>query len=88
MTKREFLESIGYEYCSYSECYEKNSEYFEKDIVIGNYEFLLYQVIEIENNKFLVSVQHCIRSQKDIDNLQIAFNNVKRDFKEMQKYED
>ena len=87
MTKREFLESIGYEYCSYSECYEKNSEYFEKDIVIGNYEFLLYQVIEIENNKFLVSARHCIRSQKDIDNLQIAFNNVKRDFEEMQKYD-
>ena len=87
MTKREFLESIGYEYRSYSECYEKNSEYFEKDIVIGNYEFLLYQVIEIENNKFLVSVRDCIRSQKDIDNLQIAFNNVRRDFEEMQKYD-
>lgn len=87
MTKREYLESIGYEYRSYSECYEKNSEYFEKGIVIGNYEFLLYQVIEIENNKFLVSLRHCIRSQKDIDNLQIAFNNVKRDFEEMQQYE-
>ena len=80
MTKAEYLKSIGYEYCSYSECYEK-------EIVIGNYEFLLYQVVEIENNKFLISVRHCIRSQKDIDNLQIAFNNVKRDFEEMQKYD-
>lgn len=87
MTKREYLKSIGYEYCSYSERYVKNSEYFEKGIVIGNYEFLFNQVIDIENNKFLVSVRDGIRSQKDIDNLQIAFNNVKRDFTEMKKYD-
>lgn len=87
MTKAEYLKSIGYEYRSYSECCEKNREYFEKEIVIGYYEFLLYQIIEIENNKFLVSMQHSIHSQKDIDNLQIAFNNVKRDFEEMQKYD-
>lgn len=81
MTKAEYLESIGYEYHPYSES-------FEKDIVIRNYKILLSQVIEIENNKFLVSTHSCIRSQKDVDKLQIAFNNVKRDFEEMQKYED
>ena len=81
MTKAEYLESIGYEYHPYSES-------FEKDIVIRNYKILLSQVIEIENNKFLVSMHFCcIRSQKDVDKLQIAFNNVKRDFEEMQKYD-
>lgn len=81
MTKREYLESLGYEYREYSECYEKTK-------MLGNYENLLQQVINIENDYFLVSVQHSIHTQKDIDFLQIAFNNVKRDFEEMQKYED
>lgn len=75
MTKREYLESIGYETVLDCTCYQK---YF----IGGTYS------IHLKKNEFWVYFDHIFYSQKDIDNLQIAFNNVKRDFEEMQKYED
>ena len=78
MTKREYLESIGYirkiEPESMTYDYKKS---FNNGIMI----------INIQLGNFMIAPD-CIGTQKDIDNLQIAFNNVKRDFEEMQKYED
>lgn len=78
MTKREYLESIGYirkiESESMTYDYKKS---FDNGIMI----------INIQLNDFMIAPD-CIGNQKDIDNLQIAFNNVRRDFEEMQKYED
>lgn len=50
-----------------------------------------YMTINLSKERetpFYVSNENCIKSQQDIDNLQIAFNNVKRDFEEMKKYGD
>lgn len=78
MTKREYLESIGYirkiETESMTYDYKKS---FDNGIMI----------INIQLGDFMIEPD-CIETQKDIDNIQIAFNNVKRDFEEMQKYED
>ena len=78
MTKREYLESIGYihkiEPESMTYDYKKS---FDNGIMI----------INIQLGDFMIEPD-CIGTQKDIDNLQIAFNNVKRDFEEMQKYPD
>lgn len=84
MTKREYLESIGYkEDGDESKIYVKNQ---------GDYQYC--QVINTEpleeEAEYWIEIIPCafFNYQKDIDDLQIAFNNVKRDFKEMQKYED
>lgn len=78
MTKNEYLESLGYirkiETESMTYDYKKS---FDNGIMI----------INIQLNDFMIEPD-CIGTQKDIDRLQIAFNNVKRDFEEMQKYED
>lgn len=77
MTKREYLESLGYirrldpESLTYE--YKKS---FDNGIMIIN--------IQLDN--FIIALG-CIGTQKEIDNLQIAFNNVRRDFEEMQKYD-
>lgn len=86
MTKREYLESIGYK------CYRVDDIYvkYQKFITDNNRYFCaLYIKLEPQNTfSILWSTNLEFESQKDIDNLQIAFNNVKRDFEEMQKYED
>ena len=78
MTKAEYLESIGYrrKRAPVSMIYDYRKLF---DNVI--------MVISIQLGNFAVRIL-CIRSQKDIDNIQIAFDNVRRDFEEMQKYED
>lgn len=82
MTKQEYLESIGYEVFVKESgdliLWTKKSGKFEKAIVL----------FERENDYYCLKVNDTIETQKDIDNLQIAFNNVKRDFEEMQKYGD
>ncbi len=89
MTKAEYLESIGYEHYSYSEYFqsivylrkiEPETHDYKKSFDNG------IMTINIQLGDFMIEPD-CIRSQKDIDNLQIAFNNVKRDFEEMQKYD-
>ena len=78
MTKREYLESIGY------------IRILDPDTLTYEYQKTLYPeivIINIQLNIFMVVAGH-IWTQRQIDSLQIAFNNVKQDFEEMQKYED
>ena len=86
MTKKEYLESIGYELNDFlALC---SIRMFEKIYKEFNGCFMV-MCINLDGNTYAVripSARH-IESQKDIDNLQIAFNNVKRDFTEMQKYD-
>ena len=88
MTKREYLESKGY----------KCESWYDEEIPE-----LLYQMHEgydgVQNmtmyinwaeNKYFIELTTVgnIENQKQIDDLQIAFNRVKDDFEEMQKYDD
>ena len=77
MTKAEYLESIGY------------IRRLDPDTLTYAYEKSLggeIMTIYIQLNNFMI-VAGCVWTQKQIDSLQIAFNNVKRDFEEMQKYD-
>ena len=78
MTKKEYLESRGYIRRIVPEC---RAYYYQKSF--DN----VFMVIDIQLDDFVIWT-NSIRYQKDIDKLQIAFNNVKRDFEEMQKYEE
>lgn len=85
MTKRKYLKSIGYQMIVTN---SKNSTTWFKYYCFEKYKFRYEQQINFNSpNKYAV-LYGAIRTQKDIDNLQIAFNNVKRDYEEMQKYED
>ena len=83
MTKREYLISIGYEHCDYVEFY------FEKIYKEFDGRFMV-MCIDLDRNKYFVVIPTgiAIENQREIDVLQIAFDNVKHDFEEMQKYED
>ena len=77
MTKKEYLESIGYDNF-FGSSYHKN--YMN-----------CYMTIHLSKDRethLYVLARDVIKNQQDIDNVQIAFNNVKRDFEEMQKYEE
>ena len=82
MTKSEYLESIGYEIFVKESgdliLRTKKSGKFEKAIVL----------FERESDYYCLKVNDTIETQKDIDDLQIAFNNLRRDFDETQKYDD
>lgn len=81
MTKREYLESIGYIkytesiYCKYNE-YE---DYCEK-------------IIDLKYKKapyaFSLNVIFGINSLKDIDKIKLELEELKNEFKEMKKYGD
>lgn len=78
MTKREYLESLGY---------------LTNQFAAVNLLWKIYNgfacFINLRHSKFYIDwTNDYIDSQEDIDNLQIAFNNLRRDFEEMQKYED
>ena len=73
MTKKEFLESRNY---------VEEGTLFGK-IFVNN----VYAIIDLTASSFEVYNYKVIREQKDIDYLQIVFNNVKRDFEEVIKYE-
>ena len=86
MTKREYLESIGYEWYGVNNIYVKYKKFGKKN---NEYYCALYIKLEPQNTfSILWNINLEFESQKDIDSLQIAFNNVRRDFEEMQKYED
>ena len=72
MTKKEFLVSRGY---------------IEDGTLFGKTYNNVYATIDLTTSSFEVYNYKVIREQKDIDNLQIAFNNVKRDFEEMIKHD-
>ena len=77
MTKAEYLGSIGYDNF-FGSAYHKNYMGF----------YMTINLSKERETPFYVSDENCIKSQKDIDNLQIALNNVRRDYEEMQKYGD
>lgn len=79
MTKREYLEGKGYHETLFIDSYFK-------EIKFNNSKFVIR--VFVERFKTFHLQFHYITTQKDMDNLQIAFNNVKRDFEEMMKYED
>lgn len=78
MTKKEYLESLDYIRTLDPETltYEYKKSFGTKMVIIN-----------IQLNIFEVVVGR-IWTQRQIDDTQIAFNNVKRDFEEMQKYEE
>ena len=80
MNKREYLESTGYKY--YSE-----SKIFKKVFAYENGDYLVIAHIDLNYDYYFLEPD-AVCKQKDIDNLQIAFNDLKRDFEEMKKYED
>ena len=81
MTKREYLESIGYIkstetiYCKY----QKNKDYCEKIIVL-NY--------KNRPDAFFLSVIRGINSLEDIDAIKLELKALEDNFKEMKKCED
>lgn len=78
MTKEEYLKSIGYK-----RKIARASMPYDYRKLFDN----VLMVINIQPGDFAIGIKY-IRFQKDIDNIQIAFDNVKRDFEEMQKYEE
>ena len=80
MTKRELLEIKGYVYKTDEECFRKVFEF-------DNGDYLVIAVIDLNYDAHYIMADS-VAKQSDIDNLQIAFNNLKRDFKEVQTYED
>ena len=85
MTKGEYLESIGYDFYDING-YHKIIKFNDSEFYIHAYIFRNYIT---HNPEYIFSLEPTlIRTQKDIDNLQIAFNNVMRDYEEMQKYEE
>lgn len=73
MTKKEFLES---------------RDYVEDGTLFGKTFKGVYGVINLTTSSFEIYNYKVIREQKDIDYLQIVFNNVKRDFEEVMELED
>ena len=88
MTKREFLESKGYK-CE-SRYDEEIPELLYKmyEGYDGVQDMTMY--INWAENKYFIELTTVgnIEDQRQINDLQIAFNRVKDDFGEMQKYDD
>ena len=78
MTKAEYLESIGY-----IRSLDPDTLTYEYNKSLGGE----IMTINIQLNILMIEVSR-VWTQRQIDSLQIAFNNVKHDFEEMQKYED
>lgn len=76
MTKKEYLESIGYERNTWG--------YYAKET--DKYRFCIR--IEPDDEYFKIITYDFFYNQQDIDNLQIAFNRLKRGYEECMKYDD
>lgn len=83
MTKKEYLESKGYIYDSEENIYKKTFSYTNS---LGGIEYLVIGNINLVYQTYYLYVD-CVETQKDIDSLQIAFNNLKSDYEECMKYE-
>ena len=79
MTKAEYLERLGYKYY-------KEEDVYKQVFSNNNNDYLVIAYIDLNVNDFYI-VPDTIYSQRNIDFTQIAFNDVKRDFEEMQKYD-
>ncbi|MBO8427948.1 MAG: hypothetical protein IAC58_05355 [Firmicutes bacterium] len=73
MTKEEQLLNKGYQFATYAESYIKKNKY----------DNFIEQFINLKNSEFCISINKAIRNQDDINNLQIAFNDVKQDYNEV-----
>ena len=78
MTKAEYLESIGY-----IRRLDPDTLTYEYNKSLGGE----IMIINIQLNILMIEGGR-IWTQEQIDHLQIAFNNIKRDFEEMMKYGD
>ena len=81
MTKREYLESIGYIKCTET-IYHKYGEY--KDY----YERIIVLKYKDRPDTFLLNVIRAIKSLEEIDAMKLEFKALEADFTEMKKYED
>ena len=81
MTKREYLESIGY-IKSTETIYYKYGEY--KDY----YEKIIVLKYKNRPDAFFLNVIRGINSLEDIDAMKLEVKALENDFKEMKKYED
>lgn len=82
MTKQQFLKDKNY-------IYNKEENICKKTFAFGNednIEYLVIGVIDLVYNIFYC-YPDSVESQEDIDNLQLAFNNLKQDFEECMKYD-
>lgn len=84
MTKKEYLENIGY-VCKYWDG-EEIPELLYKGYKASDGSEDMTMYINWKEKRYLIHAG-IIENQRQIDDLQIAFNNVKRDFEEMQKYD-
>lgn len=87
MTKEEYLKSIGYKIDTWCDIENIGVFYKMYEGIDGNQDMTLY--IDLNENRYFVELTlvEILENQRKIDDLQIAFNNVKRDFEEMQKYD-
>ncbi len=80
MTKQEYLENIGY-------IMEDEGSYCKPIAPEGRYSYSDKEIHFGLKVPYRVCFRIPIITQEDIDVLQLAFNDVKKDFEEMQKYE-
>lgn len=86
MTKKEYLKSIGYERYGVNNIYVKYRKFGKEN---NEYYCALYIKLDPQNTYSIQRNSNLeFNSQKDIDELQIAFNNLRRDCEETQKYTD
>lgn len=83
MTKLEQkLLELGYEQLPYLKTYFVK----EFNCVMHKVIFLNDQLTEVKGHK--ISPYGAFRTQQDIDNLQLAFNELQKDLEELKKYEE
>ena len=88
MTKREYLESVGYEYDDWYEDTQINI--FEKIYRGSDDDEYLRAAIDLDDNYYYLdpSPDFTIRGQEQINLIQMAFDSLKKVYEKMQKYED
>ena len=88
MTKREYLESVGYKYDDWYE--ETQINIFEKIYRGRDDDEYLQASIDLDDNYYRLDLSPCfsITGQEQINLIQMAFDSLKKVYEEMQKYED
>ena len=88
MTKREYLESVGYEYDDWYEDIPINI--FFKIYRGRDDDEYLRAAIDLDDNYYYLDPSPCfsITGQEQINLIQMAFDSLKKVYEEMQKYED
>ena len=88
MNKREYLESVGYEYDDWYE--DTPINIFFKIYKGRDDDEYLTASIDLDDNYYYLetSPDFTIRGQEQINLIQMAFDSVKKVYEEMQKYGD